>query len=143
MSETVTVNERATKRPWFAAVLALLVPGLGHVYIRRWARAILWFGLHFAATQFFLSAEALPESLSVEAFSAMSSALPGRVVILMITIVVLNVVDAYLMARRQNRTLARRGPDGVDTCPTCGKELDPDLDFCHWCTTEIEAEISD
>ncbi|SDX64389.1 DUF7575 domain-containing protein [Halobellus clavatus] len=24
------------------------------------------------------------------------------------------------------------------TCPSCGKELDPDLDFCPWCTARLE-----
>jgi hypothetical protein len=26
------------------------------------------------------------------------------------------------------------------TCPSCGKDVDPDLDFCHWCTERIAAE---
>jgi endogenous inhibitor of DNA gyrase (YacG/DUF329 family) len=25
-------------------------------------------------------------------------------------------------------------------CPECGKELDPELDFCPWCTTRFDEE---
>jgi hypothetical protein len=33
------------KRPWLAVVLTLVVPGLGHAYLRLWGRAVLWFVL--------------------------------------------------------------------------------------------------
>ncbi|MFB6251737.1 MAG: zinc ribbon domain-containing protein [Halobellus sp.] len=29
-------------------------------------------------------------------------------------------------------------PADVSSCPNCGKELDPDLDFCPWCTARLE-----
>ncbi|OYR79611.1 hypothetical protein DJ71_16250, partial [Halorubrum sp. E3] len=39
--------------------------------------------------------------------------------------------------------------DGADgetlevTCPSCGKEVDADLDFCHWCTEPLPWAESD
>ncbi len=35
---------RKKKRPWLAALFAFVYPGLGHIYLRQWLRAILWFG---------------------------------------------------------------------------------------------------
>ncbi|AXR79121.1 hypothetical protein AArcMg_0898 [Natrarchaeobaculum sulfurireducens] len=37
------------------------------------------------------------------------------------------------------------GTSGADgpTCPQCGKELDEDLAFCHWCTTRLEPPEGD
>jgi polyisoprenyl-teichoic acid--peptidoglycan teichoic acid transferase len=33
------------RNPWIAAVLSIIVPGLGHVYCRRFIAGLLWFGL--------------------------------------------------------------------------------------------------
>jgi hypothetical protein len=44
-------------------------------------------------------------------------------------------VDAYRLGEGRGRADAE-GP----TCPACGKELDEELDFCPWCTTELEWE---
>lgn len=33
--------------------------------------------------------------------------------------------------------------DGTITCPNCGKEVDADMEFCHWCTTEFATLNSD
>lgn len=30
------------------------------------------------------------------------------------------------------------GSDDAGSCPNCGKELDPELDFCPWCTTRLD-----
>ena len=30
------------------------------------------------------------------------------------------------------------GSGSAETCPNCGKELDPELDFCPWCTTRLD-----
>ena len=42
MSDPAT-EEAPRKRPWLAAVLTVLIPGLGHLYLRLWGRALLWF----------------------------------------------------------------------------------------------------
>ncbi|MGQ4554449.1 DUF7575 domain-containing protein [Halobellus sp. GM3] len=34
-------------------------------------------------------------------------------------------------------TVGSSAPTGASDCPHCGKELDPDLDFCPWCTTRL------
>ncbi|WP_336021696.1 zinc ribbon domain-containing protein [Halobellus salinisoli] len=31
------------------------------------------------------------------------------------------------------------GSESADSCPHCGKELDPELDFCPWCTTRLDS----
>lgn len=31
------------KNPWIAGILSFLIPGLGHVYLRKWKRAAAWF----------------------------------------------------------------------------------------------------
>ena len=50
-TDTLGDSERAaenaprtsTVRPWIAAVLSVLVPGLGQAFVRRYARALAWF----------------------------------------------------------------------------------------------------
>lgn len=37
-------SHRSGKRLWLASALAVIYPGLGHVYLREWLRALLWFG---------------------------------------------------------------------------------------------------
>jgi LCP family protein required for cell wall assembly len=38
------------RNPWIAAVLSVLIPGLGHLYLRSYRRAALWFAPIIAAT---------------------------------------------------------------------------------------------
>jgi len=129
------------KRPWLAAALAVLVPGVGHVYIRMWGRALGWFGLYFLATQFLVPETARPESLSLSALSDAAGAVPAGVTLLLTAITALNVVDAYLATRRHNRR--RRPSSAAPTCPECGREVDGDLEFCHWCTASLEQDTPD
>jgi len=49
----------------------------------------------------------------------------------------LNVLDAYLTGLRQERATVQSPDDDVARCPNCGGELDEELDFCPWCTTEL------
>ena len=39
------MSQQTEKRPLVAALLSFLQPGLGHLYLREWLRAILWAGL--------------------------------------------------------------------------------------------------
>lgn len=140
MADSATTEVRQV-RPLLAAALAIVVPGLGHIYIRMWGRALLWFALYFLTMQFFVPDEAIVSSLSLGAVVEAVRAVPLEAAVLVITVSVLNVVDAYLMAKQVNKR-HNRAAGNVKTCPHCGKELDEDLDFCHWCTTELETEPS-
>ena len=125
-------DSSASGRPWLAAALSVVVSGLGHLYLRRWLRAVAWLGLTAWATTLVPSAAvesaAAGEAVDVIALSPLLFA--GS----------LCALDAYLVAQRQ-RLQARSEPneDGEAThCPNCGGELDADLGFCHWCTVEFE-----
>lgn len=133
-------REGSRKHPVLSGLLAILVPGLGHLYIRLWGRAILWFGLYFLATQLFLPTAAMPEELSLGAIVDASAGLPFQGVVLVVAITALNAVDAYLLTHRLNRSRTGRTADGTPTCPHCRRELDADLEFCHWCTAELDAD---
>ena len=135
-------------RPWLAAVLAVLVAGLGHAYLRRWRRAALWF-LAILGVGVALSATfADPETMG-------PTDLPVTVVGPLLLLYGLSAVDAFRIARTSRRASAvasavdRDEPvDGddpeaeraTDACPHCGKSTDPDLDFCTWCTEPLAPE---
>ncbi|MFB6298499.1 MAG: zinc ribbon domain-containing protein [Salinirussus sp.] len=146
------------KRPWIAAVLALIYPGLGHVYLRLWGRALLWFVFVIASTTVLIPANTFPETVSFTALIEAARAIPFFVSLTILVLTALNIVDAYVMARRMaegattgtaglgtTAPMAGSAGTGADgergerTCPNCGKAVDADLDFCHWCTTELEA----
>ncbi|MFU8868916.1 zinc ribbon domain-containing protein [Natronococcus sp.] len=132
------------KRPWLAALLAALVTGLGHLYLWRLRRALGW-----------LAASVLVTFLLVDqaAFETLAGGNLGTDAVLavwpMYAVVALSVVDAYLIARRPatdgesstdgESTVPSADEDDAPACPHCGKDLDPDLEFCHWCTTPLEA----
>lgn len=120
------------KRPWLAALLGALATGFGHLYLRRWRRGFAWVGVLFAVTVFFVDpaiVEALANRNAVDPIAIAPILLVGS----------LSAADAYLLAHVHNA--ATRLPvtsDGQLThCPNCGKELDMDLEFCHWCTTDL------
>lgn len=136
MSET-TSGDGSQKRPWLAAVLAVLYPGLGHVYLRLWTRAIGWFLGIIALGVFLVPDEAVPESISPEAVIEASQALPLEVSLAILGVSFLSVADAYWMASRLNdRSQVSEG--ATRTCPNCGREVDDEIEFCHWCTTRLE-----
>lgn len=142
MSEAA--EEHSRKRPWVAALLAVVIPGLGHLYIRMWLRAALWFALYFVTIEFLVPDEAFPpEALSVSAFADASGALPLSIALLIVFIGAMNVVDAYLLTKRLNTLSRRRAGVSPASCPHCGKDLDEDLDFCHWCTTPLSTDEPD
>lgn len=120
------------KRPWLAAVLAALATGLGHLYLRRWRRALLWLGVLFITTVLFVDPAAINGLATGGATDPLSIAA-------IVIVGGLSVVDAYLLAHVHNRVahLIESRDGRLTHCPDCGREVDPDLDFCHWCTTEI------
>lgn len=128
------------KRPWLAALLGAVVTGLGHLYLRRWLRAIGWIVVLFAVSVLFV------DSAVLEAFAS-GNGIDPLAISPILFVASLSIADAYFIARAQN-AIARVTIDqnGQFThCPNCGKELDSELQFCHWCTTElgeIEAALS-
>jgi len=130
------VSTRNEKRPWLAVVLAFLYPGLGHVYLREWLRALVWFFLIITSSTLLIPETAVPTELSVEALVAATEAIPLEAALALVSITVFSMVDAYWMAKQRNHDSAVA--EGT-TCPHCGKDVDPDLEFCHWCTQPLQA----
>lgn len=110
----------APKRPWLAAGLTILVIGLGHVYLRRWARAFSWFGLLVLSTLVFG-----PES---------GGQVSSWSVVPIVLVSVSSVIDAYMIA--YHRTPQSQVTE-AERCPSCYRELDAELSFCGWCGTEL------
>ncbi|WP_435151744.1 DUF7575 domain-containing protein [Haladaptatus sp. DFWS20] len=133
------------KRPWLAAGLAFVYPGLGHAYLRQWLRALLWFGFALVTVMVFIpqtTFEAV-ETGGFAAYSAEIQALPLSVVIPILVVQLCNILDAYWSALRGNRTPTTDGDGSSGTrCPNCRRNVDEDLDFCHWCTNPIDHETT-
>jgi len=136
-SRPSTVNRRA----WIAALLSFLQPGLGHAYLRAWRRAVTWFLVWAAVTAALVE---LPSpSLTVEGLRRAATQLfaglggLGLVPSLVLSAVTaFAMVDAFWLAERPEPR------DGTPRCPDCGKEIDEDIDFCPWCTAELDAPRS-
>ena len=127
--------------PLIAAILGIAVIGLGHLYLKRWLRALAWVGVTVVVSALFI-----PES-TIEAVASGTLADP-LTMLPSVLIGVLSVIDVYLIAKlKRNRSAEPQTTDDaiVDetaasaACPACGKDVDPDLEFCHWCTTELKS----
>jgi len=130
---------QSRKRPWLAALLAVLATGLGHLYLRRWRRALGWLTALLGVSYLFVDPAAM---------EAVSTVGEVDLVALAPVLVVgsLSALDAYLLAHAQNAlATVTATPEGdLEHCPNCRKEVDPDLEFCHWCTAELpDAEPTD
>ncbi|WP_050034086.1 DUF7575 domain-containing protein [Halorubrum halophilum] len=161
-------HNRSRRRPWLAAALALLMSGLGHAYLRRWARAFGWYAV-ITATLVFIVPDPAVDRLVAGDPPPIADIAPVLVV------VAASVVDAYVLAVRNNRAHERRSsstetgggeprPDadeegtwsddstidtrssdptadsaaGTVSCPHCGRETDAKLDFCQWCAEAVD-----
>ncbi|MFW5917966.1 MAG: DUF7575 domain-containing protein [Haloferacaceae archaeon] len=153
------MTERTRRRPWLAALLALVVSGLGHAYLRRWGRALGWYVAVTAVVFVFV-----PESAISGAFAGDPPTV--REVAPAAAVVGASVIDAYVVALRNNRaherereraratgrtestdherteepnvpSAGRTIDDGTVRCPACGKETDPTVDFCQWCAEPL------
>jgi hypothetical protein len=131
----------AKKRPWLAALLAFVHPGLGHVYLREWARALLWFGLVLTTASLLIPESVVPATFSLESMTRMSRELPPETLLALVVITAMSMIDAYWMATRNNQEQAQKATG--TSCPNCGRDVDPDLDFCHWCTARLDAPSED
>lgn len=143
-------------RPFVAALLGMMVTGLGHLYLRRWLRAVAWIALAFVVSVAFVPQSAAETILAGEQVDPLTL-LPGAIV------GIGSAVDAFRIARAQQAAQqtpvetaqsagstaqtagavdAEPAGETID-CPACGKPVDPSLGFCHWCTTEFETQRDD
>jgi hypothetical protein len=86
-------------RPVLAAVLALVFPGLGHLSLRRWGRALLW---HVTIVGGGVALFALYDVQPVDPFAgpaAVTAAVPTDVTFPIVVLSVLSALDAYLVGR--------------------------------------------
>ncbi len=124
----------AGNRTWLAVLLAVVQPGLGHVYLREWLRAVLWAGL-FVSAVLVLFPEPSSSAGIVESSQQMVQEASPAALATAAVVVVGNAVDAGLLASGWKTDHSTDG----NSCPNCGEELDEDLDFCPWCTTRLDA----
>ncbi|MFB6124680.1 MAG: zinc ribbon domain-containing protein [Halanaeroarchaeum sp.] len=127
------------RRPLLAGLLGMVYPGLGHVYLRAWLRAIAWFGLALVTAALVVphSAVVAFQQQGIDGLMAASRTFSLEVTASLLAVRLLNVVDAYLTGLRQDRATAQATEEATDVCPNCGGELDPELKFCPWCTTRL------
>ena len=86
-------------RPVLAAVLALVFPGLGHLSLRRWGRALLW---HLTIVGGGVALFALYDVEPVDPLAgpaAVTAAVPTDVTLPIVLLSALSALDAYLVGR--------------------------------------------
>lgn len=148
MGQPVNIDRRGL----VAAGLSLVYPGIGHLYLRAWFRALAWFALAFATTAVLTPPELLAAFQQQGLGALTTSDIPQNLTLALLVVRALNVMDAYVVAVRQARpsepdptdSNTDPGPGAAagnpETCPNCGRELDDDIDFCPWCTHELDDE---
>lgn len=113
--------------------MSAVVPGLGLVYLRRWFRAVYWFGLALLA-----GSVGLPDSLltTVGANQRTASAM------LVGFVVAVSVVDTYRTALFDTESPAAADDSATARCEGCGRTTEVDLAFCQWCGKRFESADS-
>ena len=148
-------------RPVLAAVLALVFPGLGHLILRRWGRALLWHltivGGGVALLTLYDVETSSGLTTPVEAAEA-AAAFPSEVTIPIALITVLSSIDAYVVGRADavarervdataeavRRRAASADDDGTAAAPvteTVGEDGNPMRVECPNCGKETDAEL--
>jgi hypothetical protein len=108
------------------------IAGAGHVYLRQWRRAAAWFSVVLGASLFLVFAFTDPRTVTADS-------LPPEVVWPVVALLLASVADAYFAGRGGRATGGRAEEDGP-SCPACGRELDPALDFCWYCSAPVEED---
>jgi len=93
-------DPKTGRRPWLAAALAILVSGLGHAYLRRWARAFGWYAVITATLVFVVPDTAVDQVVA-------GDPPPIGDIAPVLIVVAASVVDAYVLAVRDNRAQER------------------------------------
>jgi len=135
---------KSGKRPWLGALLSFFLPGIGHVYLREWLRAAMWFALAVSAVLLFVpmpdavmaSAEAGGMESAWTAAMEATSDLSLEAMVPVLAVRIFSGIDAYWLALRAGSVGGDDGNGGAE-CPSCGRTVDDDLDFCQWCTTPL------
>lgn len=134
-------------RALLAAVLSVLMPGAGHVLVRDWLRAVAFAGLFLAARAFLLPIEAAAAAGPVTGYGdlleysrILAEETDTTTQFLLSFIALFAAMDATFRVLGVNSGRGSGADDGT-TCPECGKDLDEDLEFCHWCTARLEPEV--
>lgn len=130
------MEQTRRKRPWLAAILGAFATGLGHIYLRRWQRAVGWI-LATVTTSFLFVSTSTIEAMDALLMSG-STSVPLTDLLLdlfpLLAVGAVSVLDAYLIAHTNNKLLMEK-QKGIQRCPQCGKPIDPDVSFCQWCAT--------
>ncbi len=123
------------RRLIIAILFALIYPGLGHVYLKSLMRALTWFLLAIATTILVVPTPIMDaiESGGVSVIFTDAAQLPLEAYLALAAVNFLNIVDVYILANAQKNT-----KESSLACPTCGRNMDPDLSFCPWCTAVLE-----
>jgi len=123
------------RRLIIAILFALIYPGLGHVYLKSWIRAVTWFLLAIATTILVVPTPIMDaiESGGISVIFTDAAQLPLEAYLALAAVNFLNIVDVYILANAQKNT-----KESFSACPTCGRNVDPDLSFCPWCTAVLE-----
>jgi hypothetical protein len=123
-----------------AAVLSVLLPGSGHVLIRDWMRALAFGGIFVTAVVlFFPSAEQLAAAESMSGMMTIVSEETDTLSQFVISFIILfAAIDATFRSMGFPPGSNAGNEEDGPSCPQCGKPLDEDLTFCHWCTTRLE-----
>lgn len=125
-----------TRRPLVAGLLSFLQPGLGHLYLRLWVRALLWFGLWIATVLLVVPRSGEPATLGALADAVTGIAdQPLDLMLTLVSVTVFSTIDAFWLARRATPIRSEE-----PQCRECGKEIDPELGFCVWCTESVDAD---
>ncbi|MFB6122700.1 MAG: zinc ribbon domain-containing protein [Haloferacaceae archaeon] len=118
-------RRRAVVAALVGAVGSVLgIAGVGHAYLREWRRALAWFTFVLGAGLVLVTTFADPRTVT-------ATTLPVEVTAPLVVLFVLNTFDAYYVA---NRTPG----ESEDSCPTCGRAVDPTIEFCPWCAEPFE-----
>ncbi len=134
------------RRPWIAAVLGFIFTGVGHIYLRRWLRGAAWF-MAALASSFFVPEAAVEATTqaATTAFTnpqaAQSMTLPIKELLPIYAVITASIIDAYIIAKMNNQ-LVEEIEQGVRRCPSCAKKIDDSVNFCQWCGTDLDDDLT-
>ncbi|QCJ48254.1 zinc ribbon domain-containing protein [Haloprofundus sp. MHR1] len=143
-------------KPFIAGALGMFIAGLGHLYLRRWRRAIAWMALVILVGELFFSPETvafLDSTVSqgppFVADQAPSSPVVLEELLLVSFVIVASALDAVLVGlrtlRAEDAAAAGEGDDGPSdaeatwNCPNCGKAVEEEMEFCPWCAERVDS----